>query len=82
MRLGATAEFLEKLGLEYRFTYRYISGFYKSKEEYRDDLYKAICHFAKRQGTWFRKEKNIIWLDSSSDYLAQSKRYIDEWLDK
>ena len=80
IRLGATAEFLEKLGLEYRFTYRYLSGFYPTKQDYRDDLYKAICHFAKRQGTWFRKEKNIIWLDSSSDCFTQSREYIDKWL--
>ena len=63
MRLGATPEFLEKLGLEYRYTYRYISGQYSSFEEYHDVLYKEIFHFAKRQMTWFRKEKNIVWLD-------------------
>ncbi len=80
MRLGATPEFLEKLGLEYRYTYRYLAGLYSSKQEYRDDLYKEICHFAKRQGTWFRKEKNIVWLDSDGDYLSQSKQLIDEFL--
>lgn len=80
MKLGATPEFLEKLGLEYRYTYRYLAGKYSSKEEYRDELYKEICHFAKRQGTWFRKEKNIVWLDSSGDYLAEAKRLIDEFI--
>ena len=81
MRLGATPEFLEKLGLEYRYTYRYLVGRYSSKQEYRDDLYKEICHFAKRQGTWFRKEKNIVWLDSAGDYLSQSKQLIDGFLE-
>ena len=81
MRLGATPEFLEKLGLEYRYTYRYLTGGYSSKQEYRDELYKEICHFAKRQGTWFRKEKNISWLDSSGDCLSQSKRLIDAFLE-
>ena len=82
LKLGATPEFLEKLGLEYRYTYRYLSGKYSSKQEYRDELYKEICHFAKRQGTWFRKEKNIVWLDSSGDYLAEAKRLINEFLEK
>ena len=80
MRLGATPEFLEKLGLEYRYTYRYLTGRYASRREYRDELYKEICHFAKRQGTWFRKEKNIVWLDSSADYLAEAKRLIEAFL--
>lgn len=82
MRLGATPEFLEKLGLEYRYTYRYLDGRYSSLRDYRDDLYKEICHFAKRQGTWFRKEKNIVWLDSAGDYFAESKHLIDKFLER
>ena len=80
LRLGATPEFLEKLGLEYRYTYRYVSGQYTSFKEYHDELYKEICHFAKRQMTWFRKEKNIIWLDEKGDVFEQSKSLIDKFL--
>lgn len=82
LKLGATPEFLEKLGLEYRLTYRYLAGKFASKQEYRDELYKEICHFAKRQGTWFRKEKSIVWLDSSGDYLSEAKRHIDKFMNK
>ena len=77
LKLGATPEFLEGLGLEYRYTYRYISGQYASFEEYREELYKEICHFAKRQMTWFKKEKNVVWLDTSRDLKAQSIALID-----
>lgn len=80
MRLGATPEFLEKLGLEYRYTYRYISGQYSSFDVYHDELYKEICHFAKRQMTWFRKEKNIIWLNEKGDVFEEAKTLIDEFL--
>lgn len=82
VRLGATPEFLEKLGLEYRYTYRYISGQYPSFDDYRAELYKEICHFAKRQMTWFRKEKNIIWLDTSRDPLAEARELIDRFMEK
>lgn len=82
VRLGATPEFLEKLGLEYRYTYRYISGQYHSFEDYRAELYKEICHFAKRQMTWFRKEKNIIWLDTSRDPLAEARELVDRFMEK
>lgn len=81
MKLGATPEFLEKLGLEYRYTYRYISGKYPSFDDYRAELYKEICHFAKRQMTWFRKEKSIIWLNTDGDTLAEARELIDRFME-
>ena len=82
VKMGATPEFLEKLGLEYRYTYRYISGQYPSFEDYRAELYKEICHFAKRQMTWFKKEKSIIWLDTSADPFAEARELIDKFMEK
>ena len=81
MKLGATPEFLEKLGLEYRYTYRYITGQYSSFADYRAELYKEICHFAKRQMTWFRKEKSIIWLDTAGDTFAEARELIDRFME-
>ncbi len=78
---GVSAEFLERLGLEYRYTYRYIAGMYPSFEDYRAELYKEICHFAKRQMTWFKKEKNVVWLDTSGDFLNEAKMHIDKFLE-
>ncbi len=80
MHLGATPEFLEGLGLEYRYTYRYISGQYSGYSEYHDELYREICHFAKRQMTWFRKEKNIVWLDTAGDIRSQAIALIDDFI--
>ncbi|MBQ3572663.1 MAG: tRNA (adenosine(37)-N6)-dimethylallyltransferase MiaA [Clostridia bacterium] len=68
---GATEEFLEGLGLEYRYTNRYLNGRY-SYEDYRAELLKEIRHFAKRQITWFKKEKNAIWLDMNGDFTEQA----------
>lgn len=79
---GATPEFLIGLGLEYRHIYYYISGKYKTYEEYRDNLYREICRFAKRQMTWFRKEKDIIWLNEKGDYKQQAKELIEQFLNK
>lgn len=64
---GYSWERLESLGLEYRFTALYLQGTIKSKEDYTEQLYRAICQFAKRQETWFRRmEKHgieIEWID-------------------
>ena len=52
---GADWEYLESLGLEYRFTAQYLQGKIETKDEYISILFRHICKFAKRQRTWFRK---------------------------
>ncbi len=52
---GTSWERLEQLGLEYRFTAFFLQGKIETKEEYIAKLYQAICKFAKRQETWFRR---------------------------
>ena len=68
---GATNEFLEGLGLEYRYINRYLNGEY-TFEDFYEELFKQIRHFAKRQVTWFKKEQNAVWLDFNGDYQSQA----------
>lgn len=69
---GATPEFLKKLGLEYRYLTEYLTGEIPTEPEMLDELARAIKRFAKRQMTWFRKDKSIVWLDMRIDPLAQA----------
>lgn len=78
---GATPEFLDRLGLEYRYLYRYLAGI-MTKDEMLDELNRAIKRFAKRQMIWFRKDKSIIWLDMADDPAAQACREIDAFLSR
>lgn len=64
IKAGGDKEFLKGLGLEFKHTVMYIDNEYKNFEEYFEKLYNAICQFSKRQVTWFKKEKNIIYLDA------------------
>lgn len=77
---GATDEFLLKLGLEYRFLTRYIRGEIPTEAELCERLSLAIRQFAKRQMTWFRRDKAIHWLDMADDPLAQACMLIDIFL--
>ena len=79
MENGATPEFLEKLGLEYRYLYRYLAGM-MPLDEMLDELAKAIKRFAKRQMVWFRKDKSIVWLDMADDPMAQASAEIERFL--
>ena len=76
---GATDEFLEGLGLEYRYTNRYLNGEY-TFEEYRETLLTEIRHFAKRQVTWFKKEQNAYPLDMTGDYETAAKQIVADFI--
>jgi tRNA dimethylallyltransferase len=61
---------LQELGLEYKYLSYYLQNKI-TKTELTEQLYTAICQYAKRQMTWFRKmEKegvNIVWLEASNN---------------
>ncbi|WP_422091914.1 tRNA (adenosine(37)-N6)-dimethylallyltransferase MiaA [Tenacibaculum ovolyticum] len=46
----------------YRELFEYIDGNF-TKEFAIDEIKKNTRRFAKRQGTWFRKDKDILWFD-------------------
>ncbi|WP_412468896.1 tRNA (adenosine(37)-N6)-dimethylallyltransferase MiaA [Pedobacter sp. KLB.chiD] len=66
---GISKEILIFYGLEYKFIVNYLDGLL-SFEELKLKLGTAICQYAKRQNTFFRKmEKDnieIIWLDAAA----------------
>jgi tRNA dimethylallyltransferase len=45
----------------YKELFKYLDGHY-SLEKAVEDIKKNTRRFAKRQGTWFRKNKSILWL--------------------
>ena len=77
---GASVEFMYKLGLEYRLITQYITGEFESEEAMCHELALAIKRFAKRQMTWFRREKDMHWLDMAGDPLAEASALVDAFL--
>ncbi len=80
MDAGVSAEFLYKLGLEYRFIAQYLNGEISSREEMVELLGTAIKQFAKRQMTWFRRDRDILWLDMTGDPVVQACGEIDRFI--
>ncbi|OGZ07764.1 MAG: tRNA (adenosine(37)-N6)-dimethylallyltransferase MiaA [Candidatus Lloydbacteria bacterium RIFCSPHIGHO2_02_FULL_50_13] len=60
-RRGVSWKQLEEFGLEYRFCSRHLEGKI-SKAEMLSHLEVAIRQYAKRQMTWFKKDKRIHWV--------------------
>ena len=77
---GASVEFMNKLGLEYRYITQYLTGEIASEAEMCTQLSLAIKRFAKRQMTWFRREKDMHWLNMTADPFAQACALIDDFL--
>jgi tRNA dimethylallyltransferase len=76
---GVSTQFLMKLGLEYRFITRYLTGEIATEAEMTELLATAIKQFAKRQMTWFRRDREIVWLDMTKDPIAQACGEIDNF---
>ena len=80
MAEGARTEFLLKLGLEYKYITRYLLGEYKSEAEMLTELADAIKSFAKRQVTWFKRDKEINWLNMNADPFDEACALIENFL--
>ena len=61
-RQGLSWKRMEELGLEYRYLARYLQNKI-SKTEMISQLETTIWHYAKRQKTWFKKDKEIKWFN-------------------
>ena len=79
---GVSPEFLNTLGLEAKYVQKYLNGEFESYEAFFEELFKEERHFAKRQKTWYNKEKNIVWLDANDNLEENAKKLIKEFLKK
>lgn len=57
---GLSWKRMEALGLEYRFLAQFLQKKIP-KDKMIHDIGTAIRHYAKRQMTWFKRDKNILW---------------------
>lgn len=73
---GLSYERMEKLGLEYRYMARHLQG-HISYDEMVDQLTTKTIQFAKRQRTWFKRNKKIHWFDP-----MDSENNIDDFVQK
>ena len=62
--MGCRKDMVSMQGLGYKEILDYLDGS-RSLEEAVYVIKRETRHFAKRQLTWFRREKDVIWLDKS-----------------
>lgn len=77
---GVDKNFLRSLGLEAKFVLDLLDEKFDSYEEFFEELFKEERHFAKRQQTWYNKEKNVVWLDAKDDIVLKASKLIEDFL--
>lgn len=79
-KMGVSIDRLRELGLEYGMLADYLEGKFGSKGEFIEKLQFKIHQYAKRQLTWFQKEKDILWFDiTKPDFKRKVEDYVFAW---
>ena len=78
LKMGYNRELVSMQGLGYKEIVAYLMG-ECTLEEAIYVLKRDTRHFAKRQLTWFRREKDVRWLDKST--VTSDKEILNEILD-
>ena len=76
---GVSADWLKSLGLDYLLSTQHVLG-ELNLQEYKDLHAIRSMQFAKRQRTWFSREKNTIFLTNPDTFLEDSIRHATEFL--
>jgi tRNA dimethylallyltransferase len=71
---GVSWKRLEEFGLEYRFVAQYIQGKI-TKQEMISAIQIESEHYAKRQMTWFKRDKSIHWIKTYKEAERLIKNY-------
>ncbi len=79
---GISSERLDALGLEYRFVTRWLRGEFPSEEQMVERLKYAIHDFTRRQLTWFRRDKRIVWINGDDIHIMmqEAERIVEKFL--
>ncbi len=76
---GVTFKRMKQLGLEYGLLADYLQGVI-SKDALVKNLQFKIHQYAKRQLTWFKKEKDVEWFDITEKKFAQKvEKKVSNW---
>jgi tRNA dimethylallyltransferase len=74
-KAGLSYKRMEELGLEYRYLALLLQKKI-SKEEFIEQLERAINKYAKRQKTYFKRNKDIVWVSSKTEALRLAKQFL------
>jgi tRNA dimethylallyltransferase len=78
IRNGMPEEKINEFGFEYRDAVAYLNGIIKSKAALTDSMAKQSLQYAKRQMTWFRRDKRIHWSKNKTETTKIVKEFFEK----
>ncbi len=72
---GVNWKRLDDLGLEYRWVSRHLRGSI-TRTEMIEQLSRDIINYAKRQMTWFKRDKDIHWVANEAEAISLVDRFL------
>ncbi len=75
MKKKLSEERFRELGLHYWYAYTYLSNRI-SRDEFVTQSIVSIWHYAKRQMTWFRRNKNIHWVTTFREAKKLASQFV------
>lgn len=77
---GLSFDRMRQFGLEYGVMADFLEGHIKNENEFVLVLQQKIKQYAKRQMTWFKRDKEIVWFDiTETDYQAKVEKLVQDW---
>ncbi|MDI6717898.1 MAG: tRNA (adenosine(37)-N6)-dimethylallyltransferase MiaA [Patescibacteria group bacterium] len=74
---GLSWKRLDDLGLEYRFISRYLRGLI-SKKEMENSIISESLKYAKRQMTWFKRDKSTKWIGNKKEAIRLVSQFLQQ----
>ena len=74
---GLSWKKIQSFGLGYYWIPQYLKGEIINKEELFNKIYQAEKNYAKRQMTWFKKDKRINWLENYKEIGKEVKNFLN-----
>ena len=73
---GISWKRLEEFGLEYRYIALYLQNKI-TEQEMIEKIQKESEHYAKRQMTWFKRDKSILWIKNFNQAKKLAKEFLE-----
>ena len=73
---GLSWKRFDELGLEYRYVAKFLRGELKTKKELAEKLRTELWRYAKRQITWFKRDKEIHWVNNQREAILSVKLFL------
>jgi len=75
---GLSWKKMESFGLSYKLIPQYLKEKSPDEEDLIERIYNAEKDYAKRQMTWFKKDKRIVWMKEYTDIEKEVGKFLDK----